>query len=227
MATDAPATGGVPEKGSRRGSYAVGRARREQILDIATERFAQSGYSGTSLAVIAQDVGLTTPGLMHHFPSKQHLLLAVAERRFDLAAQLAETAPVDTDGLGPLRLMLRLSGMFASQPGLMELFVLVSAEAADPTSPAHELYAARYERVIGELETLFHASVEAGLLRADVDYRAVARECIALADGLQLQWVLSRGGIDLVALTRSSLERLAPTILVSGARVDLSSPPPA
>lgn len=208
-------------KAVRRGSYAVGRARREQILDIATERFAQSGYSGTSLALIAQDVGLTTPGLMHHFPSKQHLLLAVVERRFDLAAQLAQTAPQDTDGLGPLRLMMQLSGMFQSQPGLMELFVLLSAEAADPASPAHELYAARYERVIGELETLFLASVEAGHLRADVDYRAVARECIALADGLQLQWVLSRGSIDLVALTKSSLERLAPTILVSGARVDL------
>lgn len=207
----------------KRGSYAVGRARREQILDIATERFAQSGYSGTSLARIAQDVGLTTPGLMHHFPSKQHLLLAVAERRFDLAAELALTAPADTDGLGPLRLMLQLSGMFQSQPGLMELFVLLSAEAADPGSPAHELYAARYERVIGELEALFLASVEAGHLRADVDYRGVARECIALADGLQLQWVLSRGGIDLVALTKSSLERLAPTILVAAGPVDLSA----
>ncbi|GAA4157005.1 TetR/AcrR family transcriptional regulator [Leifsonia shinshuensis] len=222
MASEPSAATAPPQKATRRGSYAVGRARREQILDIATERFAQSGYSATSLARIAQDVGLTTPGLMHHFPSKQHLLLAVAERRFDLAGQLAFNAPADTDGLGPLRLMLRLAAMFQSQPGLMELFVLLSAEAADPDSPAHELYAARYERVIGELESLFHTSVEAGHLRRDVDYRAVARECIALADGLQLQWVLSRGGIDLVALTKSNLERLAPTILVSGAHVDLT-----
>ncbi|BCY09159.1 TetR/AcrR family transcriptional regulator [Actinoplanes sp. L3-i22] len=205
-----------------RGSYSVGRARREQILDAATANFASLGYTQTSMARIAQDVGLTGPGLMHYFPTKKHLLVAVAERRFDILGEWAEDAAEDTDGTGPLRQMMRLAGLFAAQPGLIELFVLVTAEAADPTSAAHELYVARYERVVVALTDGFERGVQAGFLHADLDYESIARECVAVADGLQLQWVLTGGRIDLTALIRNHLERLAPTILRSGRRVDLS-----
>lgn len=208
----------------RRGGYSVGRARRERILDVATANFAARGYSQTSMSKIAQDVGLTGPGLTHHFPTKQHLLVAVAERRFDLLGQWAEETAEDTDGTGPLRQMLRLSRVLAEQPGLIELFVLVSAEAADPASAAHDLFVARYDRVVAGLTESFGRSARAGFLRDDVDYEAVARECVAVADGLQLQWVLTGGRIDLVALIRSHLERLAPAILRTPRIVDLSEP---
>lgn len=98
----------------------------------------------------------------------------------------------------------------------MELFVLVSAEAADPHGAAHELFAERYERTVAATVALFQASVEAGLLRADVDHEALARESIALTDGLQLRWVLTRGRIDLIGMVRSYLENLRSRILVSG-----------
>ncbi|MEV6302996.1 TetR/AcrR family transcriptional regulator [Actinoplanes sp. NPDC051861] len=202
---------------TRRGTYAVGRARREQILDVATAKFATQGYSRTSMARIARDVGLTGPGLTHHFPTKTHLLVAVAERRFDLINEWAATTEGD-----PLRQMVRMAHMFAAQPGLIELFVLVSAEAADPTSAAHSLYVDRYERVVAALVASFRHGVESGHLRADVDYEAVARECIAVADGLQLQWVITGGTIDLPALIRGHLERLAPAILTSGETPDLA-----
>ncbi|MEU4236959.1 TetR/AcrR family transcriptional regulator [Actinoplanes sp. NPDC026619] len=205
-----------------RGSYSVGRARREKILDVAIANFAELGYSQTSMAKIAQDAGLTGPGLTHHFPTKKHLLVAVAERRFSMLRELAEEAPEDVDGTGPLRQMVRLSGLLHRQPGMVELFVLVSAEAADPTSAAHALYVARYETVVAALTESFRTSVEAGFLRADLDYDGIARECIAVADGLQLQWVLTGRRIDLLGLIRNHLERLAPAILVSGRAVDLS-----
>lgn len=209
----------------KRGMYSVGLARREQILDAAAANFAQLGYYHTTLAKIAQDVGLTAPGLMHHFPTKQHLLVAVAERRLDLASRWAQSGPADTDGTGPLRNMVRLTELFVSQPGMIELYVLISSEAGDPSSPAHEMYAARYEPVIAELTAAFHASVAAGFLRQDVDYESIARECVAVADGLQLQWVFTKGTLDIVRLTRQHLERLAPHILVVPRAVDLSVPP--
>ena len=143
------------------------------------------------MARIAADVGLTGPGLAHYFPSKEHLLVGVAERRFDiLSGWAADDEGAATDGTRPLR-MLHLAEMFLSRPGLIELFVLVSSAAADPTTPAHALFVARYERVIAALRDSFQLGVDAGSLRADVDYEMLARECIAVADGLQLQWVLS------------------------------------
>ncbi|MFT4214351.1 MAG: TetR family transcriptional regulator C-terminal domain-containing protein [Microbacterium sp.] len=123
-------------------------------------------------------------------------------------------------------MMHAVARLYASQPELMELFVLVSAAAADPSSAAHALFAERYERVIAQIAGGFQAEADAGLLRAGLDYTAVARECVAVADGLQLQWVLSGGTFDLVGMSRVHLERLAPDILRSGASVDLSTPEP-
>ncbi|GAA5036032.1 TetR/AcrR family transcriptional regulator [Microbacterium fluvii] len=208
---------------TKRGSYAVGRRRRDEILDAAAEKFAEAGYSQTSLAEIARTVGLTTPGLTHHFPTKQHLLLAIADRRFDVAHEIADSSSTDADGLGPLRMMIRITARFAEQPALAQLFVLVSAEAADPSSPAHSLYQERYARVVGELTEAFQLGVAEGLLRADLDYVDIARECIAVSDGVQLQWVISQGAIDLVGIIRGHLERLIPTITVAGVPVSLST----
>lgn len=206
----------------KRGSYSVGEARRERIIDIAIANFTADGYAQTSMAKIAQDVGLTGPGLTHHFPTKKHLLLAVAERRFAMLRNLAAETPPDTDGTGPLRAMVRLSRVLHEHPGMIELFVLISAEAADPTSQAHHLYVARYEQVVTELTAGFEAAVAAGHLHPTLDYDAIARECIAVADGLQLQWLLTGGRIDLPGMIQAHLERLAPVILRSGRTVDLS-----
>ncbi|WP_171013229.1 TetR/AcrR family transcriptional regulator [Microbacterium sp. 2FI] len=205
-----------------RGSYSSGRDRRERILDAATRRFADGGYAQTSLADIARDVDVTGPGLKHHFPSKEHLLLAIAERRFVRARGTASEEPADVDGLGTLRLMLHQTAIRAQQPELIEIFVQVVGLAADPHGPAHELFAERYAVVVDDLTVRFRAAVARGLLRSDIDYEAISRSLIALSDGLQIQWVLTRGGIDMVGMMTDHLERLTPVILVSGAQVSLS-----
>ncbi|GAA4781060.1 TetR/AcrR family transcriptional regulator [Microbacterium gilvum] len=206
------------EGGSKRGPYAVGVERRQRILAVAARRFSDAGYSQTSLAEIAREVGVTTPGLTHHFPTKQHLLLAIVEHRFDVAQQIAEAAEGEPDGTRTLRLLQSIADTFAADPGLIDLFVLVSAETADPSSPAHELFARRYERVVEDIAGLFDAEAEAGALRRDIDYRALARECIAVSDGLQLQWVVTGGRIDFSALIRNHLDRIAPAIAARRAR---------
>nr|MYU47886.1 TetR family transcriptional regulator [Streptomyces sp. SID7803] len=66
--------------GERRG-YAKGRAKREEILDQAMAMFGEAGYRGASLRVIATRCGISHPGLLHHFPTKESLLLAVLEHR--------------------------------------------------------------------------------------------------------------------------------------------------
>ena len=118
-------------KSGSRGSYAVGRERRERIVEAATERFSTNGYARTSLARVAQDAGVSTTGLMHHFPTKQHLLLAVAEHRFDVAAAIVDASP-GADGDALIEALLSITRRFVSEPGLIELFVALSAEAADP-----------------------------------------------------------------------------------------------
>lgn len=196
------------------GGYAVGRRRREAILDAATAHFSKSGYAQTPMAVIAQDVGLSERGLLHHFPTKKHLLLAVAGRRFDFAIDWVADVPETPDGLRPLRALLEMTTEFIAHPGLIELFVLGTAEAADRNGPAFALYSEQYERAVTDLESDFRRSVDLGILRADVDYAAMARRCIAICDGLQLQWVLSGGALDLIGELRTYLRELATSLVL-------------
>ncbi|GAA0457050.1 TetR family transcriptional regulator [Actinoplanes capillaceus] len=204
----------MPRRSS--GSYRVGIARREAILEAAVRHFAKGGYHRTAMARIAADVGITEGGLLHHFPSKKHLLLAVVERRIRAAARWLDEADPGVTGTGVLRRLLEITGRQLAEPGLIELFVLVSAEAADTSSPAHRLFAERYDDAVDSLAARLRQAVDSGEFRADTDCTAIARECIAVSDGLQLQWVLSGGTLDLTAAVRAHLERVARAVTADG-----------
>jgi AcrR family transcriptional regulator len=47
---------------------------KQRILTIAGELFARQGYSGTTIADIARELGTTTAALYYHFPSKAAIL---------------------------------------------------------------------------------------------------------------------------------------------------------
>src|SRR5215213_4061226 len=49
----------------------------------ALEAFVELGYHGASVRDIAQRAGLSVPGVYHHWPTKQHLLVALLELTMD------------------------------------------------------------------------------------------------------------------------------------------------
>src|ERR1700754_4744594 len=75
-----------------RGTYAKGRERREAILAAANELFAAQGFRGASLSAIAARVGLSEAGVLHHFPSKEHLLLELLDLRHERDAERVAAA---------------------------------------------------------------------------------------------------------------------------------------
>jgi AcrR family transcriptional regulator len=50
---------------------------REAIVAAAMHLFAAHGYEGTAVQDVADAVGVTKPAVLHHFPSKEHLRMAV------------------------------------------------------------------------------------------------------------------------------------------------------
>ena len=194
------------------GSYAAGRQRRARIIETAAERFATSGYHRSPLAQIAADVGLTEGGLLYHFPSKKHLLHAVAQHRIAAIAESWGRFDPEAGLTEVLQELVSYTERFLEQPGLIELSVLTSAEAADPSSPAHAAFAESYRQAVDSLAAIFERCAARGELVPGTDCTALARECIAVSDGLQLQWVLSDGGKDLAAGIRAHAERIAATV---------------
>src|SRR5213595_2586783 len=84
-----------PEVRPRRGSYARGRATKENILRTALEVIGRKGYSATILRDIADEVGMTQAGLLHHFDTKENLLAEVLRKRDEVNREiLAPSADV-------------------------------------------------------------------------------------------------------------------------------------
>jgi AcrR family transcriptional regulator len=71
--------------------------RRRQLIDVALETFATSGYNATTMEEIATTAGVTKPLLYQHFTSKRALYLELID---DVAARLirslAEAAGAET-----------------------------------------------------------------------------------------------------------------------------------
>lgn len=53
--------------------------RRRQLLDVATDVFAERGFHGTSMDEVAEAAGVTKPVLYQHFDSKRELYLELLE----------------------------------------------------------------------------------------------------------------------------------------------------
>lgn len=49
------------------------------VLDAAADSFVARGYHATTMRDIAARAHLSVPGLYHHYPSKQHMLVAVLD----------------------------------------------------------------------------------------------------------------------------------------------------
>jgi TetR/AcrR family transcriptional regulator len=81
----------------------------EKILDAAEDLFAASGYSATSLADVADIVGIRTPSLYNHFRNKEALYGAVLDRLIDsFSAPLYE---LDQTGVTLEQVMERLESV--------------------------------------------------------------------------------------------------------------------
>ena len=72
---------------------------------------------------------------------------------------------------------------------LVQMFVVVSAEATDESHPAHDYFRRRSLVVIARMRSGLEQAVEQGLVEPDLDLDRTARQCQALMYGLQVQWL--------------------------------------
>ncbi|TPW78452.1 TetR/AcrR family transcriptional regulator [Schumannella sp. 10F1B-5-1] len=169
-----------------RGPYRKTEERRRQILDQAVVVFARRGYHSGSLREIARGVGMTVPGILHHFGDKESLFQAVLAERDQRVRQAAGDVS-EQNLIEQFRAVMRA---VADEPGLSSLYTIVSAEATDHEHPAHGDFRERYaENARGVIPALI-AGQQDGTVRADLDVMQAARVIPAVMDGLQQQWLL-------------------------------------
>lgn len=190
----------MAQETARRGAYAKGIAKREEILRRALDVIAREGYRGASVKELADAVGLSQAGLLHYFGSKEELFAEILRKRDEVDMEVygpGDDEPVDYERMREL--YLRIVRHNAEVPGLVELFSRMAVDAADPQHPAHEFFLRRGELLrdawFGSLRT--HQAD--GTISSTIDPDTLARILQAVADGLQLQWMLDPT-VDMAAI---------------------------
>ncbi|GAA4557895.1 TetR/AcrR family transcriptional regulator [Planotetraspora kaengkrachanensis] len=184
--------------------YEKGRAKRREIIDRAMASFGEVGYRGASLREIAARCGISHPGLLHHFPTKESLLLAVLRHRDEADGRWL--AADEATGLEALRRLVGLVALNATRRGIVELFAVLSAEATSATHPAHDYFVDRYRTSVASFEVAYTRAHDEGVLRPGIDPRTAGRQLVALMDGLQVQWLLDDSATDMAEVVRAHVQ---------------------
>ncbi|ORA16557.1 TetR/AcrR family transcriptional regulator [Mycobacterium arosiense] len=165
--------------------------RRQQLLDALVAEFATGGIGDRSLREVATAVGTSHRMLLHHFGSREDLLLAIVEaverRQMGLLAEL----PTDpAESFAALWADLRRSELREAE----RLFFECYARAAQGEKPFARMVPGAVEGWLAEVDALKTA---AGV-RVDP---AMARLGLAVARGLLLDLVATDddAGVDAAA----------------------------
>lgn len=172
-----------------RGPYAKTAARREAIVRAARESFVERGVEGASLRDIAARAGITHAGLLHHFASKDELVVEVLRQRDDDETEQGRT--VDGGGSGAVRpFLVSLLEQHQDAPEIMRLWGELTAAASRPGHPGRAYFMERYEQARTYFADYLRQEAAAGRLRDGVDPEQAAALVTAVMDGLQTQWLL-------------------------------------
>lgn len=183
------------------------RASREKIIQAATEFFARQGFRGAKMADIAKAANLTEPGLLHHFPSKTHLLMEVLKERDRIDSERTRTI-LQKEGSHFLEASLGIVAHNESVPGLVQLFNLLVAESISPEHPAHEFFIQRYQREREHMTQVIAQAQRAGEVRTDIPAETLVVLVFAMMDGLQVQWLLEPEKISMAGIFQVLLDML-------------------
>src|SRR5207302_2365014 len=120
-----------------------GKQNRAAILTAAATLFAENGYRATPLASIAAAVDLTQQGVLHYFPSKEALLLALLDEKYHEDGRLLSARPAH-DGLDLLKALQSVVEHNAVVPDRVRVFSALTTEVLSSDHPAHAYFVQRY-----------------------------------------------------------------------------------
>lgn len=114
---------------------------RSQLLDVAAKLCAEVGIANATLEAISQRAGVSKGGLLHHFPTKQALIVALVDKLLDdLSASIERYIAKDPDPAGRFtRAYLLASLEFQKSPDAEHWNTLGLMLATDPEMRARWL----------------------------------------------------------------------------------------
>jgi TetR/AcrR family transcriptional regulator, cholesterol catabolism regulator len=151
-----------------------GRSRRDQLLGIAARVFATKGIASATVRDIAQEAGILSGSLYHHFTSKEEMVrevLATATSGETPYREILETAPNADDAL---RRSIRQAVKWVARNPEVARIVRNDAQYIRETPALADSEAARQSNRLIWIE-IVEAGIAQGRFRADLDADVAVR----------------------------------------------------
>jgi AcrR family transcriptional regulator len=180
-------------------------AKRRDVLSAAWELFAARGFGRTSMRDLAAEAGVSTATIYVHFPTKQELLRALVQQRWEqaLASMVAGAVEIGDPLERLLFALTALNGAIAADPLLRQLLV-----------KPRRVGDAHIEEQVGAIEDMMDARCAAAIRAAVAARRLTCQDPDALA-------VLIRVSMQGWLLTESKRKRPMSEARVTAALVAL------
>jgi AcrR family transcriptional regulator len=161
----------------------------DPVLAAAAKSFVTLGYHGTTMREIARQADLSVPGLYHHYPSKQHMLVAVLDAALaDLRWRL-DAADAEGAGDPVLRLELLVSALVLYHCRRKGLGLIAASEMRSVEPATRRRIAARRTEVQRLVDTAVLDGAARGLFRTRYPLdasRAVVTMSVSVAGWFQM-----------------------------------------
>ncbi len=189
------------------------RIRKQEILDSALVAFSQKGFYKASLADVASAAGITAAGLLHHFKTKEALLVELLAQRDLIDRQIATTGRERPRGRALLQHFVDTMARNMTRPVTTQMYAVLSAEGVTEGHPARQWFMDRYDGLRLALSTALAEAGADGDIATDLDADATAAAIIAVMDGLQIQWLYDPESVDMATVTHQVITALVhPTV---------------
>jgi Transcriptional regulator len=180
--------------------------RRAEILRAATQVFAAKGFANATLAEVAELCGITRAGVLHHFGSKRNLLIETLKFRDARGLSSERTVPLPS-GRAMFDHLIETAFLNMDRKGIVQAFVVLSAESVTEDSPAKEYFYDRYRILRAEIaENVMALGASQNLGEKEANF--LASSIMAVMDGLQIQWLLSPDAVNLAEASQFAIRAL-------------------
>jgi AcrR family transcriptional regulator len=179
----------------------------QQIVETAIGLYALYGYRGTTIAAIAEALGVTDGSVLYYFEGKRAILEAALEAE-NQPAEAALISQLEHGGIDALRALASWGAYMEAHPDSTSMLLLLSAEALAAGSELNGRFDDRYRSLTHRLTQALRQGIDAGEIKADVDVEHEALALIAFLDGVRLQWMLNKRAYPLEAHVRAYVEHL-------------------
>jgi TetR/AcrR family fatty acid metabolism transcriptional regulator len=179
--------------------------KREAIMRAATKVFARSGYFNSKVADVAREAGVADGTVYLYFKSKEEILRSIFERNTsDAVREGREELAKIADPREKLR---RIARQHLERLGAdRDLAIVFQVELRGTTKFMEEFSAAGLAEYLGLIREVFEEGQAAGVFRAGLKAKLVAKVIFGALDEMATNWILSKRRYKLAPMADEVLD---------------------